>query len=595
MLSCGRQAPPGKKVIVLGVDGMDPNFIERHWDALPNLNRLRQRGSFQRLATTSPPQSPVAWSTFITGTDPAVHGILDFVHRDPATMQPFSSMARTEEPRFVLPLGSYRLPLSQAKVRTLRHGRAFWEILAERGIPVTVMHMPTNYPPAPVGRAIAGMGVPDLRGTLGKFTLFTDDAEEISRAVPGGQIVKVQLPAGHATLTLDGPPNPLRKDNRIATVNLTIDVDPQENVARLETGGTLAILKQGEWSPWLHAEFPLIPGLAGARGMFRVYARQLHPRFALYVSAVQIDPANPDLPISFPAAFSREIAAEAGPFYTLGIAEDTSALRAGVFDLNEYLVQSRLVLEDEITLLRFSLRHYRDGLLFFYFSSIDQNSHILWGKHEEELVKTYRAVDAAVGEVMQREPDAALIVMSDHGFAAFDRAFHLNSWLREQGYLAVNQTGIDWPRTRAYAMGLNGLYVNLSGREKYGIVKPGAEAGQLMAEIERRLTAYRDNGRVPVTRLIAPSPASPDRIVGYAAGYRASWQTALGEAPAGEIVTANLDQWRGDHCIDPAEVPGVLVTDRAIGRENPGLKDVTASVLALFGVDHVFENQRQAQ
>jgi len=118
------------QVIVLGIDGMDPNFVERHWDALPNLARLRQQGSFSRLGTTMPPQSPVAWSTFITGLEPDQHGIYDFVHRDAATLEPFSSMGRTEEPRFTLPLGPYLLPLSSSRLVSFRHGTAFWQTLA---------------------------------------------------------------------------------------------------------------------------------------------------------------------------------------------------------------------------------------------------------------------------------------------------------------------------------------------------------------------------------------------------------------------------------------------------------------------------------
>ena len=210
--ACHGSEAYGKKLIVIGADGMDPGFVERHWSDLPNLARLRDTGGFRRLSTTTPPQSPVAWSTFITGLDPAEHGILDFVHRDPRTMLPFSSMSRTLEPRFQIPLGPYILPLSPARVTTLRRGRAFWEILASRHIPITIMRLPVNFPPVTAGEALAGMGVPDLRGTQGTFTYFTDDPEELSREVPGGRIVKVHGENGRFVLPLEGPPNTLRKD-----------------------------------------------------------------------------------------------------------------------------------------------------------------------------------------------------------------------------------------------------------------------------------------------------------------------------------------------------------------------------------------------
>src|ERR1700690_4620606 len=107
MAGCHGPEAHGRQVIVLGVDGMDPGFLERHWSELPNVARLRDRGSFRRLGTTTPPQSPVAWSTFITGMDPSGHGIFDFVHRDPKTLAPFSSLSRIEEPRWKISLDPY--------------------------------------------------------------------------------------------------------------------------------------------------------------------------------------------------------------------------------------------------------------------------------------------------------------------------------------------------------------------------------------------------------------------------------------------------------------------------------------------------------
>src|SRR5882762_7790225 len=137
---CSRQttraAGPGgsPSLIVLGVDGMDPDFVEAHWNSLPNLARLRREGDFRRLATTVPPQSPVAWSTVITGMDPGGHGIFDFIHRNPNTRMPMSSMAETIEPSRTLTVGPYILPLAGGGVRTLRTGVSFWELLAQHGV-----------------------------------------------------------------------------------------------------------------------------------------------------------------------------------------------------------------------------------------------------------------------------------------------------------------------------------------------------------------------------------------------------------------------------------------------------------------------------
>ncbi len=587
------------QLIVLGVDGMDPAFVERHWADLPNLAKLRDTGHFQRLGTTTPPQSPVAWSTFITGLEPAQHGLFDFVHRDPKTLQPFSSMSRTEAPRWNLPFGPYLFPLSPSRVVSLRHGEPFWQSLADNGIPVTVVRMPTNYPPVPVGNALSGMGTPDLRGTLGTFTFFTDEPDEISRSVSGGRIVKVHGSQNSFVLNLDGPPNTLRKDQSETSVTLVADVDPAAAAARLTVGGgQQLILREGEWSDWVSVDFSLLPHLSSVAGTFRIFARMLHAGFQLYVSPINIDPVSPALPVSAPSAWAAEIAREAGRFSTLGIPEDTSALRQNALTLAEFRSQTHLVAEEERRLLRYTLHRFNQGLLFFYFSSIDQNSHILWGRHESELLQVYQEVDAAIGEVRHTVPSAQMIVLSDHGFSAFDRAVHLNAWLKDRGFLALKSdpgdetdlSSIDWPSTEAYGIGLNGLYLNLRSREAHGIISPGEESRARLANLTEQLLAWRDpaNGRQVVKSVYRENPSpvnapfAPDLIVGYAAGYRASWQTALGGTPASEIEDNN-DAWIGDHCIDPAEVPGVLFTSySAAERRHMQLQDVTSLILHFF-------------
>ena len=590
-------ATPARNLIVLGIDGMDPNFVERHWDVLPNLAKLRDQGHFSRLATTNPPQSPVAWSTFITGLEPADHGLFDFVQRNPKTLTLFSSITRTEEPRWTLPIGRYILPLSASRVVSLRKGTPFWQTLAKKGIPVTIMRMPTNYPPVVAGKALSGMGTPDMRGTLGTFTFYTDDPEELSHSVFGGRIVKIRLQEGRATLTLEGPPNSLRKGQPYTSVNLVADIDRDAPLVRLTLGENQTILREGEWSDWMTANFTLVSNLSSVHGMFRIFVKQLHPRCELYVSAVNIDPFSPALPVSAPSSWARTLAEETGPFFTLGIPEDTSALRQHVFTLPEFLSQSQLIFDEERKLLRYSLRHFSGGLLFFYFSSIDQNSHVLWGRHDSDLLDVYRKIDECIGEVRRAFPSTPLIILSDHGFTTFDRAVHLNTWLKNRGFL--NLTGppgddttldaIDWPSTEAYALGLNGLYLNRKGREEKGTVASGEQSSALIANLRDQLLGWRDptNGRQIVESLyeVHASPqnadVAPDLIVGYAKGYRGSWVTALGGTSMSEIED-NTDAWIADHCINPADVAGVLFTSFPVTPQPMALRDVTASVLTFF-------------
>jgi predicted AlkP superfamily phosphohydrolase/phosphomutase len=607
---CNRSAPNAKKLIVLGIDGMDPGFLERHWAALPNLDRLRREGNFQRLGTTIPPQSPVAWSTFITGLDPGGHGIFDFVHRDPATMAPFSSLGETIEARHKLRLGPYSLPLSAGEVRSFRQGKAFWQILAEHGIPATILRMPVNFPPVRCHcQELSGMGTPDLQGTFGTFTFFSDDPAAVDEQVPGGRIVHATLNSNDATLLLEGPRNSLHKDRPATRIEIAVHVDPAARAARFDLPGTSIILKQGEWSDWLRVRFSLIPGIA-ANGIIRIYAKELNPQLKIYVSPVNIDPSRPELPVSNPSGYSRELARAIGPFYTQGIAEDTAALRRGVFDLREYLDQSRKVTDEQLSLLRHAVQHFRGGLLFQHFLGVDQNSHMLWARHEPELLETYQRIDEAIGWVRSHAADATLIVMSDHGFAAFDRAFHLNTWLYREGFLTLDDpsnTGpdelfahVDWSRTQAYALGLNGLYLNLRGRERQGVVEQGASAERLLRVISRRLTEYRDpqSGRQVVSDMYSPRELfhgsalalAPDLIAGYSPDYRCSWQSALGAVPS-ETIEDNRDAWIGDHCIAARHVPGVLLTNRPLRLADPQLAGLTLAILHEYGLEAAWRNQ----
>lgn len=563
-------------MIVLGIDGMDPVFLEQHWHQLPNLDRLRRDGEFKRLGTTTPPQSPVAWSTFITGLDPDGHGIYDFIHSDRATRRPKSSMAETLPGR-KLRLGPYTLPLTADRIENHRQGTPFWQTLANQGVPATILRMPTDYPPIDCeAHSLAGMGTPDLLGTFGTFTYFTDREDWKNRKLTGGLVVPATLAAHHAALRLPGP----------AASQVTIEayVDPTEPVARFDIGAERVVLKQGELSAWIPVRFPLTSAFGEASGMIRIYAKELHPRFGVYVSPVNIDPRDPAMPISKPESFSRELASAAGPFYTQGMPYDTAAFRHGVFNRGEYLAHSREVSRQTLGLLRSELTKFREGILFFHFFGVDQDAHMLWGRYDEDLLDTYKLVDDMLGWVRREAGDATLIVMSDHGFARFDRAVHMNTWLMREGFLRLTHpwlTGpdelfvnVDWPRTKAYALGLNGIYFN---------AESGEDKQQVIGDIRQRLLSLRDpaNGS-PVVTSVDTTAAGPELIVGYAPGYRGSWQTALGAVPA-VLLEDNTDEWRGDHCMNPRAVPGVLMSNRRSAVADPRIEDVTVTILESFG------------
>ena len=594
-----------KRMVILGVDGMDPKFLERHWDDLPNLKRLSEEGDFKPLATTIPPQSPVAWSTVTTGRDPGGHGIYDFIHRDPFTRLPFSSMAQTAEAEKTLELGEYVIPLSAGKIESHREGDPFWPMLTEKGVPVTMIRMPANFPPVESdAHSLSGMGTPDMRGTFGTFTFFTDDPDEKTRSVPGGEVVRIPAFQHHTELTVEGPVNSFLKSRPVSSAVITVHRDPTEAVARFDVDGQAIVLQQGEWSEWIHGRFPLLGALMGASGIFRLYLKQVRPVFQLYVSPVNIDPSAPELPISTPDSYSSEMAADIGLFYTQGMAEDTNAFREGVLSVEEFIEQTTKVQDENIALFHREFARFENGLFFYYFSSVDQNAHMLWGKYETELLEFYKVIDRVVGETLSRiDESTTLIVMSDHGFTRFDRAVHLNTILMREGFLTLDDprnTGdaelfahVDWSRTQAYAMGLNSLYLNRLGRERGGIVSEGEEADEVLSKITEKLLAFRDPdaGEQVIEEVYLPprdyqgenSKFAPDMIIGYRPPYRTSWETPLGAVPA-ETVVDNEDAWIGDHCVAPKFVPGVFLSNRKSAVSDPKLQDLTVTVLNEFGV-----------
>jgi predicted AlkP superfamily phosphohydrolase/phosphomutase len=252
--------------------------------------------------------------------------------------------------------------------------------------------------------------------------------------------------------------------------------------------------------------------------------------------------------------------------------------------------------------LRYGVENFKEGLLFFHFFGVDQNSHMLWGKFNDDLLETYKLVDQALGWTMEHAKNASVVVMSDHGFSTFDRAVHLNSWLMKEGFLKLDNPAnvgadelfahVDWTGTQAYALGLNGLYLNLSGRERNGSVDP-MESRFVLNKLKERLLQFKDpdTGKQVVDTVYfsrdqfhgAMVDTAPDILVGYGQGFRGSWQTALGAVPK-VTVEDNTEAWIGDHCIASHHVPGVLLSNRKSKVSDPALADLPATILSEFGV-----------
>jgi len=613
------RTPTSKKVFILGFDGLDPKILKQFVQAgkLPNFKRLMEHGDHRALATSIPPLSPVAWSNFITGMNPGGHGIFDFIQRDPKTMIPYLSTSRTEPAKTTLRLGSWLIPLSSGKVTLLRQGKSFWQILEEHGISTTVIRAPANFPPVKSGaRQLSGMGTPDLQGTYGIFSFFTNDPAAKDKVYSGGDVFPVKIVNHQVRARLFGPRNSFRVEAPPTAVNFSVFIDPVNPVAKIVVQDQQFLLKEGEWSPWLQIQFEMIPLLQRVKGMVRFLLKEVRPHFKLYATPINIDPSAPALPISTPETFSRELYEEIGPFYTQGMPYDTKALSHGVLNDNEFLQQARTVFNEQIRMFDSELSRFKRGLFFFYLGRVDQLGHMFWrtmdpnhpahdptSKYALVIEKTYQEMDKILGKALKRlDPQTTLIVMSDHGFAPFYRAFNLNTWLKEEGYIKLREDSasgegeffenVSWRETKAYGLGLNGLYINLIGRERRGVVR-GAERDALLEEISRRLLRVRDpkTGEKVVLRVykadeIYTGPAlqrAPDLIVGYNRGYRVSWESVLGKFPK-VLFNDNTDKWSGDHAMAAELVPGVVLANKKIKSPHPALYDIAPTVLSEFGI-----------
>ncbi|MBI4612708.1 MAG: alkaline phosphatase family protein [Planctomycetes bacterium] len=622
-LRCRRpESPPRfRRVVVLGLDGLDPEILDEFLAAgdLPNFRRLAESGAFRRLGTTLPAVSPVAWSSFQTGTNPGKHRIFDFLRRAPHSYRVELASMRIDPPRRIR-IGRFGVPLGRARARLHRASRPFWSILGDYGIFSEILQVPITFPPEPFfGACLSGMDVPDLRGTMGTFTCFTDDPA-LPDAPIGGRTIRVRRDGNRVEGRLAGPEDPLSaRPGRELSIPWRLDIARR----RLSIGPERVALEVGKWSGWIPLSFRAAPGL-GVPGMCQFLLRATDPAFSLFAGPIHVDPARPVLPVSRPLLYSVHLALRHGRFATLGQAEDTWALSQGFLSDDEFLAQARSFHEERARLFLDVLSRNRKGLVVFVLEDPDRVQHMFFRTRDPDhpanrgrdfaryagvFRDLYRQMDDLLGKTLAAiDERTLLLVLSDHGFGSFRRQVDINAWLLAEGYLALADgaepgpepfEGVDWSRTRAYALGMGGIYLNLRGREGSGVVDPGEAADRLAGEIAARLEALVDpeSGRRAVRRVHLARDAyrgpyageAPDLVAGFERCYRSSWGQVAGKISR-TVFSDNTLSWSGDHAFDPEVVPGILFSNRPLAERPPHIQDIAPTVLDAFGVaapDHM--------
>jgi predicted AlkP superfamily phosphohydrolase/phosphomutase len=617
----------GRRLVILGFDGVDPRLLSRWMEEgkLPALRALSERGDYRPLASTNPPQSPVAWTSFATGTPPARHGIFDFVERDPRTYLPDIGTGGVHPPRFWHDL----IESAPAEGWTRRRGVPFWQIAATHGVRAVVLRVPYAFPPDPVpgGRMLSGLGVPDLLNTNSTFTFLAADLVRDGGKRPepgGGRLLPLTVTGDEAHLDVPGPPDPRGGGRPGLTLPVTLHVDRAADAVTIRFAGQEERVARGGWSKWLGFRLPVVAPLGlplyAVDGFCRFHVASVDP-LRVYLSPLNYAPAHPFATISSPGGYAGELAQALGPYKTVGWSEDTSALNAERIDEQAFLDDLDHTMDEvRASTLREIDRPDWD-LLISVFTQTDRVAHmfyrlldpshprydpVLAARFGDAVLRVYERMDAIVGEVQGRlGPDTELLILSDHGFHSYRMGLNVNTWLRDHGYLAQGTVpagredddffpGVDWSRTRAYALGTGQIYVNLRGREGQGVVAPGAEYEQLLHAIARDLEAEVDpaSGEHPVRKVYegpeafagAPPDRRPDLQIAFRDGYRTSWRTPLGGIPKA-LFEPNLRKWSGDHAAsDVVDTPGVILSSGRLRAGDPAIVDLAPTALAFFDV-----------
>ncbi len=755
------------RVIVIGVDGGDGHTVKTMMDAgdLPNMKRLRDMGAFAPLGTALPADSPTAWASLNSGRNPAETNVPGFVRRVFSGKTPTGTfghikLAQTAKLNelanqpltskwsvktwwgigfgvaflgfLILFKGLLRMKFALALLFStllggvgawaagnMRAGYAdeypyignvleaenFWDIAGRSNVKSVILDAAASFGgESPEGvDVLHGLGVPDLRGGLGNWYIYTDDLTSLNRPPQStsfstaGYEYRVDVKGGAVNSLFYGPLNFVKKEqykkelaelearmtdttlgyqeaNRLREeltpraealktllgskpgkkdcdeevvygISKPLSVvsvgDGKYDITLGESTQTLAV---GEWSDYYELTFEMSP-MIKAKGTTRLKLESFEPGFRLFVNTLDIAAeAQPFWqPITSPMSFGADLA-KTGAFETYGWACMTMPFKDGQ-------ISPETLLEDiEFTFkwrerLFFDQIKRKDWRLFMgVFSATDRVQHMFYQFYDDQhplydaaaanrkttffgeevalkdaIPAIFKQVDRVVGRVLDEElqKDDVLLMCADHGFQTFRNQVHTNNILIQAGLMklkdgltdpaAGSNIGdyVDWNQTKAYSMGLGGVYVNLRGREPYGIVAP-EDKSAVIGEIQTALLGFLDPAtgqpvmsQAYVTSEVHSGPYledEPDVMTGFAPTYRNSWATAGGKASLvkegdgvalGPIVVDNLSPWSGGHPSVAAEhVQGLFFSSRPVNLPpgGPNLLHIAPTVLSLLGV-----------
>ena len=528
-----------QKLIVLGIDGLDPDLVSQFMDAgrLPNMQKLAKQGALQRLETTPSPGAS-AWASFATGTNPGKHGVFG------------------------------------QEFRPLRRGAAFWTLAGQAGVRSSILAVPVTFPPedVPNGELLSGWPAPDLRDTPGIYTYFSTDVppKDDGATVDSGVRHRLKFEQNVAKSTIAGPLGD--------TLPVSLFWNREDKAATIGIDGTTVRLEEGEWSKWIPIDFNR-RWFQRKRGMIELCLVHAGASFALYATPIHWKADNPPAPLSSPASLASDLYERIGPYRTLGWSEPTTAFDAGLLDEKTFLDDVNRAFDDRAQIILQRLDTKKWDLLVGEIDALDHVEHVMWrlmdpshpahdraaaAKYGDAIERMYRRADDLVGEVMKHaDADTTVLVLSAYGEHGITQTFDLNRWLADERL----------PGTASATTA--------------GGVELSADARLSEDHLIARLTSVLDpGGRTAVVNAVYKREAvysgpfvgsAPDIQVGLAPGY------TITVAPA--LFGPNKRRWSADHVgMDYKSVPGTLISSRPTTTDSPRIVDLAPTVLKYFGV-----------
>jgi len=596
-----------KKVLMIGMDGMDPRAMEMMMQEgkLPNFEKLKKSGHFGAIETTISPQSPISWATIATGSNPGKHNIFDFIRRNRDNYLPELSLTKS------------KAGISSTQYEPYIRGTPFWNTASAKEIPTTIIRWPITFPAEELnGRLLAGLGVPDIKGLLNSYAYYT--TEKPAKGSDGAdKVIVVDENKGKISTEISGPRTKKGGKTVDITVPMEIDIDTDAKSADFKIQNNQFTLNEGEWSDWVRVEFK-VGILTKVSGIVKFYLESTD-EFKMYMTTVEIDPIKPTQAITYPKSYSKELAEEIGIYHTLGLPEDTNALNDAKLSDDAFMQQVYDIDKERMDMFWKEFEEFDNngGVYAFVFDGSDRIQHMFW---DEVVVKDeglgtltihplieeyYVKKDKFLGKVLKRiDEDTKLLVFSDHGFSTFERSVSINTWLVDNGYMVLKKEStsedagelfrnVDWSETKAYSVGFTSIYINEKGREAKGIVD-SADKDELMDEMIKKLKKLEDPeyNKKAITDVYKTNDIyegdylseAPDLIVGFERGFRMNWQNAIGGTTP-EIFDDNTKHWKADHLIDAKHVPGSIFTNFELAKKDPSLQDIAPTVLEMLEVD----------